>query len=840
MKKLLLSIAVTSALGLSGCGGDSVADIKEQVKQDDATTEPLSRVVFDPANALVLPPNDLLFSGTTDGTLNFPNETVGEGEEVNYTDPETAIGALDGWSTVTPFSIDIETSSDEVTLDSSTAALPGAVRLFEATTGGALSRDASCQSQPSVSACKIGRELTFGTEFVTMGSGNSILVIPTMPLKAGQTYLLAVTDIVQDSNNNSIAPSSTYESVRLDVTTKPLPLESQLSLQTIVNSYEDRLEEAGVDQTTVVYSATFTTQSTDDVFNAAKLFMLPASNQPVLEPFMPHDDGDTAGDALVKAGLIVQDSPTYVGASRASISMSKLHAPYYLDKPTAQNCVVSSPSDLSPATCPGLYSRFQALGDSPVTVLGALQAGLLPQAVFMAQYDAQKAAFGRGDFTGDPAQLAGMQFNIGTAEKPVYLDGARHTTRFNPIPKVMNNPVTDTIDVLVSTPNLTVINQIRQAQSKDLLEKPVNGWPVMIYAHGITTNKETLYAFAGAMAEAGVAVVAIDHPLHGSRAGAMTIENVGVAPLSAGDNATVYLNLASLLTARDNVRQSVLDLLALRLSLLKTYNASPAVGLINPLDVSFYGHSLGGITGMTFTASANTDVLGDATMLNPYEIKSASFLAPGGGIPGFLLESASFSGTVKTGVTASASFQAQLLLAAAAKEITPEQLAALKDAGAPEYDQLVDAVYGPFSAQFNFAAQTIVDSGDPVNYATTLAANTPAIHVMEVVGNGSDKLPDQVVPNNTVGSALSGTDPLVALAQLPKITETASNENGVKGVVRFTDGHHSSILTPAVSYPGNDPAQNLIVLVEMQTQLAGFIGSGGKVLPITQTSVIEQ
>jgi len=835
MKKLLLSVAIASALGLSGCGGDTVAEIKEQAQSNGGGNQPLSRIVFDPANSVVAVPNDLLFSGTTDGTLNMPGESVNLGESVDYTDPQTAIGALDGWSTVAPFAIDVSVA-DDVSLDAVSVAQPGALRIFEATLGGPLSPDSECSAAPAVSACKIGNELTYGVDFVTVAKGNSIVIVPTQPLKASQGYVLAVTDLVKDSNNNSVAPSSTYESVRLNVNTHPLPLASQLGLQTLVNSYENQLSDAGVSAQDIIYTAAFTTQSTDNVFNAAKLLML--AQKPVIEPFSAA--GYNAGDALVQAGAVTAGSMAYYGAARANIFGSKLHAPYYLGTPTAQNCETTNPALLSPANCPSLYSSFKAMGDSPVTVLGALQAGLLPQAVFMAQYDAQKAMFGRGDFTGDPAQLAGMQFNVGSAENPVYLDSARHLTKFNPIPALTNNPVTDTIDVLVSMPNLELINQGRTAAGKALLEKPATGWPVMLYAHGITTNKETLFAFAGAMAEAGVAVVAIDHPLHGSRAAQMTITGLGAVPLSAGDNATVYLNLASLLTARDNLRQSVLDFLALRVSLLEAYDANPAIANINPLDVSFYGHSLGGITGLSFTASANTPVLPPQVSLNPYEIKAASYLAPGGGIPGFLLESAGFSGTVKAGLTASASFQKVLAEQAAKMGITAEQLAALKEAQAPQYTGLVDAVYGPFSAQFAFAAQTLVDAGDPVNYAKMLGQNTPAVHIMEVVGNDTN-LPDQVVPNNTKNSLLSGTDTLVTLAGLAKTSETAVNSAGVKAVVRFTDGHHSSILTPSPAYGGSSLAGNTSVLIEMQTQLATFIGSGGAVLPVNADSgVIEE
>jgi len=853
MKKLLLSVAIASALGLTGCGGgDTVAEVKADVIKSGEAQLPLSRIDFDPANAIVPVPNDLLFSGTTDGTLNMPGETVEAGAAINYFDPSTALGALDGWSTIAPMAINVKMAAG-VSLDATTVSQAGAVRLFEATLGGPLSPDSECASAPSISACKMGNELTFGVDFVTTVSGSKIVMVPIKPLKAKQGYLVAVTTMVMDSNGNNIAPSSSYESVRLDVTTLPLPLPSQLSLQTLINSYENGLSDAGVNKDDLVYSAAFTTQSIDDVLSVAKLGML--ANTPVLTPFSNTKSagsttGFTAGEILVGAGAI--DPSTAAGmqafqsASRATIYSSVLHTPQYLLTPTADNCKVSVevPSP-TPQNCPELYSHIEAMGDSPITVIGAMQSGVLSVESFGAQYAAQAPAFGRGAFDNNPANLVGMTFTIdvtvGDVVKKVPLDSARHLTKFNPLPKVKSM---GQLPVMVSVPT-------------DTSAMPTTGWPVVIYQHGITTTKETLLPFAGAMAAAGVAVVAIDHPLHGARVGKMTAANGLVVPIGASDTkiphpadasqtltidgqATAYLNLASLLTARDNLRQSELDLLALRLA-LNAMHDDPTLK-IDPTNVSFYGHSLGAITGVSFVASANTPVLvgGNPIPGNPYAIKTASFLAPGGGIPGFLLESGSFGSVVKAGLTSSSTFQALLTSAAAAQGITAAQLELMKVGAPDQYSALVDAVYAPFSVQFNFAAQSLVDASDPINYASIIAGNTNAMHVMEVVGDGADNKPDQVIPNRAVGSKLSGTEPLAMYMGLAPITETANAAEGVKGIVRFTDGHHSSIITPALANGGSTVEGNTKTMIEMQTQLATFMATGGKMVPITDTSVVKQ
>ncbi|NMT18230.1 lipase, partial [Vibrio parahaemolyticus] len=73
---------------------------------------------------------------------------------------------------------------------------------------------------------------------------------------------------------------------------------------------------------------------------------------------------------------------------------------------------------------------------------------------------------------------------------------------------------------------------------------------VVIYQHGITSAKENAYAFAFNMVKAGVAVIAIDLPIHGTR----SLDE----QRSANANVLAYLNLSNLAVARDNLRQRAL------------------------------------------------------------------------------------------------------------------------------------------------------------------------------------------------------------------------------------------------------------------------------------------
>jgi len=91
-------------------------------------------------------------------------------------------------------------------------------------------------------------------------------------------------------------------------------------------------------------------------------------------------------------------------------------------------------------------------------------------------------------------------------------------------------------------------------------------------------------------------------------------------------------------------------------------------------------------------------------------------------------------------------------------------------------------------------------------------------------------LPDQVVPNTSPGFPLSGTEPLIAALGLTSITSTAQSATGLRVAVRFTNGVHSSLL---------DPTTSPQTTVEMQTEAATFLATGGTLVPITNSAVVK-
>ncbi len=355
-----------------------------------------------------------------------------------------------------------------------------------------------------------------------------------------------------------------------------------------------------------------------------------------------------------------------------------------------------------------------------------------------------------------------------------------------------NNPMPEqtsvqTVPVLISVPN---------AASAVGATMPGAGWPVAIFQHGITQDRTNMLAIADAMADAGFAVVAIDMPMHGitvaenplnanvtafpndvERHFGIDVQNnenpLDFSPDNVIDSSGAHFyQLTNLPNSRDNLRQAVADLFILSASLGGVLQANPEDPAI-AFDTSrkaFIGHSLGGIVGGVFGSYDTT-------------INSATLAMPGSGIARLLANSGSFGPTINAGLAAN---------------------------GAPEGSAAYD--------QFLLATQTVIDSGDPANHMASLAATGTPVHLIEVIG-------DQTIPNAVEGAPFSGTEPMAALLGLQPVTATTNGG----GLVRFSEGDHGSILSPAAS---------LAATVEMQTQMATFAASNGTVLLISDSSVI--
>ena len=864
MKKLLLSTSILAALGLSGCGGDTIEDVRSETE----VVTPVSRVVFDPANGNLNIPNDILMLPGDDGffdyTLNIP-----VADPSDFSDPQNALNVLDGWSTNAPFQIQIDVPAGE-SIDGTT--IPQGIRIFEATLG--LDRaDPDCAAITIPSAgCKIGDELVFGQDYAVQLSGNSTLnVVPLRPFKSAQGYTLVVTTGLKDSSGKGVEGSTTWGLVKQDVDTNPLATPSQLSLQQLVNSHIDALSSAGLTREEISYAAAFTTQSVFNVMTAVKQFhVLPfaQSQQPQALPAITVTSQAAEGNAMEKIGLVQQASidAAIDGAVASTPALAGL-APLLpnVDFSSLLRCdglLAAAGGQFTAATGqsfgatvdPGLNALAQGVSEGALQQAGPFCAATLYEGNVSLPYF---LAIPRADNPAAPANEfweAACDSGIVLASAPQEvlasassgpndalcstlglrdlrvngerLDNARNVTKFSPIPVMKGgNEGRETLDVQVTVPNPVIAAALNVE-----LEMPETGWPVVMLVHGITSQKEDMLAISGALSLAGFATVAIDQPLHGSRGFDVDPTNPGDEINATTVSATAFLNLASLPTARDNSRQALSDLLGVRLGLNAVVDATgTSMVNLNGGDVSVMGVSLGAITGGNFASLANSPLPGDlAPLSNLFSIQAASLESPGGALATFLLESPAFGPLIKGFLLQNSSEAFQAFLQQQFPDGPTED--ELVQATQAFLDQLsgddLAAVNGIF-AQFSFAAQTSIDSADPINFFEVLGQNTP-VHMMTVIGDGADNLPDQVIPPTT-SLPTSGQLPLAQLMNLQDVVSTVQSETAISGLVRFIEGAHASSLSPASS-----PA----VTQEMQTQVATYLSTKATVLPVNNEDVV--
>jgi len=175
---------------------------------------------------------------------------------------------------------------------------------------------------------------------------------------------------------------------------------------------------------------------------------------------------------------------------------------------------------------------------------------------------------------------------------------------------------------------------------------PAGGWPVVIMQHGITTQIESMLTLTAQLSLQGFATVAIDHPRYGELGVDVDVDGNDDFNATTG-SVLSYMNLSSLLVARDSLRQSSADLLGLRLGL--NFSGDSAM---NSQDVSYIGHSLGSIVAPAFIAQTNSPL---ADQVDPlFKVNAVALASGGGGIASFLLESAAFGPFIQGSVLSQA------------------------------------------------------------------------------------------------------------------------------------------------------------------------------------------
>ena len=739
-KMRLTNILLAAAMGLTL----AACQDKDTALQDSLTKDNTVDVIsnLDYGSSTIPFPNDLLFANSTDGTLNIPVD-----DAADLSDPKVAMNGGDGFSTIAPMSTGFSGAIDASTISATS------VRVYAVTKG----------AGPGGPVTSAGAALTFGVDYIAQLStlddtNSSLVIVPLKALSEKSSYAVVITRDLKSVSGSPIGISGSYSLTRGDniiydtAVTPAIPPSTAEQIRGAIK----------------VASLQPAADATDDEVAAAGVSAITLEN--------------------IRAGIVNPSEAVLVAADTTLDSAEIILHWSFTTQSTTD--VLTQARTATIATNP-------TLGFNSTPVAAPVTADVYVGALSVPYY--LTAATG----INDPLPLASFWKSDAAGNPPLsYLTAAALTDTDYVTPTLVS---TETIPVMLSTPAGGCGGACK----------------VVIYQHGITTNRTTMLALADSMASAGYAVIAIDMPMHGLTGnetdgtaafkdtvnGERTFDlDLVTQDATTGDiTATTpdgitdtsgrhFINLTNLQNSRDNVRQAVSDLFALRDSLAGVdFNGAAADGTFDLANVKFLGHSLGGMVGTPFLALESG--VGDAVLA-----------MSGGGIAKLLDGSAAFGPSIAAGLAASG-----------------------VNKGSEDYES------------FMGATQTVVDSGDPINHASAAATGRGILFFEVVGGNGVPS--DTVIPNrvpdandnsNTVPGPLSGTDPLVGVdADVAStglgLTQYATSQAGpnLLALVRYNAGDHGSILSPTAS---------LAVTTEMQTQAATFFATGG--LSVTDTSLV--
>jgi pimeloyl-ACP methyl ester carboxylesterase len=777
----LYSVALAAlALALSGCLSDAKDPDRPPPGTGDGVPDvPVAsatfRALFSPLQAIVPYPNDILgfvASPGTDGTLNLPAQPLQPLAPL--------VNQLDGFSTNARI---IANFSRRVAPASLT---PGSVFLLEVAISPStkavvgLSDATLCKiaAAPPANCAAIGVAAT-GNPFLVQGvdysvsvasdidaGGQTVALKPLRPLNSNRAnlftpgtengYLMILTSGIRDSNNTPAAPDTTYAQIRagfisgaiqLPPPGSPLPpgLTTQQLLGLFISAHLAVGEALGIAPGNVIVTASFTTLDTNTVLETVAE-MAEAGPSAIQQMRTPVPLGPIPANTPVTTALVLglQGIDASTIPGEGNVYAGALTVPYYL-----------APAVPPPAGTPGCATA-QVLSTCAPWVAA----------------------------TASP------------------LDGtSRVLNKYNPVPqKRADMP----IPVLVTIPN---DNTDYATALGGTAVKPPTGWPVVIFQHGITTNRLLTFALTEPLNNAGFAVVAIDLPLHGipypeidfantppEQLGAI-ITNTPTALLRVpgvpertfdldlnGDgtidgSGTHFIQISNGLVMRDNVRQATADLVALMRSI-------PTMDIDGDGTPDFDGSRIH-IIGMSLGSAIVTNTLAvDDTPV------TATLGMPLGGLVDWGLDSFSFGPVIEAGLMAAG--------------LVPNT-----------------SLYNNFIRD----VQSLVDAADPISHGRRAAGTVP-IHFIQADGDAT--------VTNSASNRLAAEMKLAGLVdydyetapQLAPGIRGIIDPAGLTGRVCFVGGSHGSQVDP-----GSTPESGTVTAEIQAQQLVFAAGNPGFGLP---------
>ncbi|PSW62521.1 lipase [Photobacterium kishitanii] len=799
MKIRSIALLVTSALSLIACKGNSSLDNQSPIDPNTAASlKAETKVNFDLLSKnkkLILP--TYLAMDPQDGTL--ATETMAQ-DKTNTSDPLVAMGQTDGWSTTQPITISFTGKN----LDPATAANG----FYLIKSGDPTNPDDT--TQPTRLTQQAG-------DFVVKASGDSLIVILLKPLDPASNYMFAVTDDLKDVNGQAVGMSNSYALLKSD-NLPPAP--ALLPAQKITHATEEAFHGI-VEKRDIIFSSWFTTLSSGDVLFAAKMATLQTiSNQNENdESVIINNDSNKIADNLYKLTLphpakdytvntqdkIKKTTYTNITPAGNKIYSGTVYLPYYLSTDPENYLTTPWHSDM-----PSLAKIKYVLNNGSNADKQAIASQLYQWGI--TTDDLAKVATDKTIQIKVLTALKGRKLTLANGKQ---LDPQRLITRYSPVPKMQS--------VAAIQYNLIMPKFTEQCKK--------TGYSITIFQHGVTSNKEQFIYSRPSLPDKIIgdqcrAIFAINLPLHGDR---------GIAGKNASVDPKMFLNFIDLTVARDNLRQSVIDVVNLRAvigKVLTDTNRSELGEQLSALSlnngVSFAGHSLGAITGVDVANIANESTKNTSADKNYFNINTVALANPGAEIPYLLLNSPSFSDLIKGGIVESINPEFKKSCGtqnvAVCYQAFIAKLTAAKKAGNSLAQITLDSINDSFN-KFAYAAQTVMDPVDPINLAKPQYKLNKPISIFIQMADGDTTIPNKSDKTILPYSPFTGTLPLIE--RLKSIHEeqntlTISNKS-------YENGNHNSLLE--IVPPRKDKDGNLLFSIEqsqatttkMQSDMADFL-----------------
>ncbi|MCP5335948.1 MAG: hypothetical protein H7A08_09720 [Oceanospirillaceae bacterium] len=759
-------------------------------------------------------------------------------------------------------------------------------------------------------------------------TGTTLRINFTKPLEPKTKYLVILTKGIKTADEEDVVASSQYNNLRGN--------NAQLNLSTVsgahllvkgwekiaqgyfagINDYAGTTVFPAVDVTAenldlsvnnnVVLTSAFTTVGTTDVLlgmlapqTAINSFVSGAVVKSVkaqVRAQLPAGTSSTDAWAAIESNVASAPVVSTISAAQTGVSTALSDASYVYSNASARNVTLFGALNgeliLDSKTAP------PALG---LTYQGKVTQGAITLPYYLAtpgQYDPDAedqvaqitdaaTKIQNTTWTADATLGAVIKGVLGTGKTeqeqaaivipPKDVDGATEVNRRYPFAQKTADV---TVPVIVSLPDETTLAALDAVNGV----RPANGWPVIVYQHGIFGSRAHSLPMANALGAGCIdstgpslknssvqgcfATVAIDLPLHGiapllgdgtadpfaslsvDSATMETLFNGSFPTLSErhfgysadaeniaspmvwtndseteaderfGYSGSMFINVSNFQVSRDNVRQAVMDLSNLMASLSK-------FDLDEDGDHDPATDKLFDTSKVYFVGHSLGGIVG-TTFMSVYNHVQAGY-----GLPAIQAAALITPGQNIT----------RLLENSPSIGATEGGLLDKIEAGSKGKVKQGERDY---EAYFN-VLQATIDSIDPANYASMLKLQAKPLMVYEIVGNGSTRLSDQTIPNRTYcetdelvagaciwtmriaeNNYLAGTEPLIKQLNLTAYTSAGLKTNGgsaVRGVVRFNAGTHTTNIKPT-------DANGNLVFGEYATQLATFFASNGLQVPV--------